>query len=109
MSKFKEVPRKKIYPGIWGPKAQVLCYECHGATFFEPGPEPIRVLSSAEFERLKPPLVYSPAKYLATCDLCHRWLDTDCPEVNCLVYLRNRLNAAHGRDVAHMGDGYDRH
>ncbi len=91
---------KKVYPGIWTPRAETLCYECHGPNI-ERGKG---VRSITGYDGLIMPYLSTstPEPPYATCDRCNRLLHTGSEAVDMLATLRDRLNAILGRQHASM-------
>ena len=80
----------RVYPGIWCPWAQVLCYQCHGPVLDGHEQRPV-----VEYDLMCRPLPRHAPPWVC-CDACGRHVSTGREEVDALGSLRDRINGRLG-------------
>lgn len=76
-------PKEEVKPGIWTPKAKVICYECHGPTFknrdFDPETRTFsdKTLSQEEWEKVISETEVKEGYIVTLCDDCGEEIQVD--------------------------------
>lgn len=88
----------KVYPGIWTPWAEVLCYECHGPTFRtgHANGKPIEKYAEMCLTVTNEPKVYT------RCDSCGKNILIERPDVTELAHLRDAINGRMNAKVCRL-------